>query len=71
MIVEEKNQMSDFILFVKTIQSILNNLDSLYLAGYPQDQNLFTTDKFDCILRNFEEMIKFDKNLANKLVEWV
>jgi hypothetical protein len=69
--VEEKNQMSDFILFVKTIQSILNNLDSLYLAGYPQDQNLFMTDKFDCISRNFEEMIEFEKKLANKLDEWV
>jgi hypothetical protein len=68
---EEQNQMSDFILFAKTIQSILNNLDSLYAAGYPRDQNLFMTDKFECILRNFDEMKNFEKYLANELVEWV
>lgn len=41
---EEHNQMSDFILFAKTIQSILNNLNLLYVAGYPRDLNLFETD---------------------------
>jgi hypothetical protein len=68
---EEQNQMSDFILFAKTIQSILNNLDSLYVAGYPRDQNLFRTDKFECILRNFDDLVNFEKHLANELVDWV
>jgi hypothetical protein len=63
--------MSDFILFAKTIQSILNNLDQLYVAGYPRDQDLCMTDKFECISRNFEEMILFEMHLAHELVEWV
>jgi hypothetical protein len=63
--------MSDFILFAKIIQSILSNLDSLYVAGYPRDQNLFKTDKFECIKRNFDELVNFEKHLANELVEWV
>ena len=41
---QEQNQMSDFVLFAKTIQSILNNLNLLYVAGYPRDLNLFETD---------------------------
>jgi hypothetical protein len=63
--------MSDFILFAKIIQSILNNLDSLYVAGYPRDQYLFKTDKFECIKRNFDDLVNFEKHLANELVEWV
>jgi hypothetical protein len=63
--------MSDFILFAKTIQSILSNLDSLYVAGYPRDQNLFQTDKFECTFRNFDELVTFEKHLATELVDWV
>ena len=68
---EEQSQMSDFILFAKTIQSILSNLDSLYVAGYPRDQNLFRTDKFECIFRNFDEMVMFEKHIATELADWV
>ena len=68
---EEQDQMSDFILFAKTIQSILNNLDSLYVSGYPRDQKLFTIDKFECIMSNFDEMVNFDKHLANEMADWV
>ena len=63
--------MSDFILFSKTIQSILSNLDSLYFAGYPRDQKIFRTEKYECIFRNFDEMIKFEKHIANELLDWV
>lgn len=68
---EEQDQMSDYILFAKTIQSILNNLDSLYVSGYPRDQKLFMTDKFECIMSNFDEMVNFEKHLANEVADWV
>ena len=63
--------MSDFIQLAKTIQSILSNLESLYMAGYPRDHQLFKKANFECILRNFDEMIKFERDSANELADWL
>lgn len=68
---EELIQMSDFLLLAKTIQRILNNLESLYGAGYPRDQQIFKKANFECILCNFDEIIEFERDSANELAEWL
>jgi len=63
--------MSDFILFAKTIQTTVNNLNSLFVAGYPKDHNFFNEEFFICDQGQFNTLKKFETETSNRLKTWV
>jgi hypothetical protein len=60
-----------FIIFVNTIETILNTLISLYIAGHPMVSEIISTkQEFPCLENQFDDLINFSKILQEISLSW-
>jgi hypothetical protein len=62
--------MEEFISLARIIQSIISNLNALYVAGYPKDVDLTQGKKFIFRDSNVEKISEFDTELGKILGIW-
>lgn len=66
----ETEQLQQFIILINTIETILQTLSSLFIAGHPIVTEFSINERFACIDGHFHELKQLCIDLKNKLAAW-
>ena len=66
----EGDQLQQFIMFVNTIETLIETFSSLYIIGYPKLTDLYSKLTFTCIDGNFRELEQLCDDCKANLETW-